>query len=275
MAGEKRFILPNDIPLEVYPKPEVFISEARRLTEKAQKQGLVIRVMGAFAVRNYFPGYIDLYNKMKRLGDRVYTDIDFAAYGKHRAKLVSFFETQGYEVEKDTLMYFGQSRHIYFSDNYLERVPMIDVFFDKLDMNHCVNYGGRLELDPYSVSMTDLLLQKLQIVQMNDKDFKDALVMILASPLGESDDKMVNLHYIAKLMSDDWGFYYTSTRNLEKIKAYLPKVEVLNEEQHAVISAKIDQLKKVIEDEPKSLRWKIRSASGPKKIWYKEVSDWA
>ncbi|MEI8133030.1 MAG: hypothetical protein WCG34_11405, partial [Leptolinea sp.] len=140
MPSEMQFILPNDIPLDIYPKPEVFISEAHRLTEEAQKQGLILRVMGAFAVRNYFPEYIDLYNKMKRLGDRVFTDIDYAAYGKHRSKLVSFFQSQGYEIEKDTVMYFGQDRHIYFSNNYIEKVPMIDVFFDKLDMNHCINY---------------------------------------------------------------------------------------------------------------------------------------
>jgi len=275
MQGEKRFILPNDIPLDIYPKPEIFISEAHRLTEEAQKQGLVLRVMGAFAVRNYFPEYVDLYNKMKRLGDRVFTDIDFAAYGKHRGKLVPFFESQGYSFDKDTMMYFGQERHIYFSDNYFERVPMIDVFFDKLDMNHCVNYSGRLELDPYSVSMTDLLLQKLQIVQMNDKDFKDGMLMILASPLGERDDRMVNLRYIAKLMAEDWGFYYTSTQNLEKIKNYTAKVDALNDEQRGVIAAKADQIRKAIEDESKGFMWKMRAKTGTKKIWYKEVSDWA
>ena len=275
MASEMKFILPNDIPLDVYPKPEVFIHEAQRLTEEAQKQGLVLRVMGAFAVRNYFPDYVDLYNSMKRLGDRVFTDIDFAAYGKHRSKLVAFFRSQGYEIDKDTVMYFGQDRHIYFSNNYLERVPMIDVFFDKLDMNHCINYGGRLELDPYSVSMTDLLLQKLQIVHMNDKDFKDAILLLLAAPLGEGEDRTISLPYLAKLMADDWGFYYTSTQNLEKIKAYTVKVPAINEEQAGIVSAKVENICRHLENEKKSFKWNLRARTGSKKMWYKEVSDWA
>jgi hypothetical protein len=275
MTSEMAFILPNDIPLDIYPKPEVFIHEAQRLTEEAQKQGLVLRVMGAFAVRNYFPDFIDLYNSMKRLGDRVFTDIDYAAYGKHRSKLVSLFHSQGYEIDKDTVMYFGQERHIYFSNNYLERVPMIDVFFDKLDMNHCINYAGRLELDPYSVSMTDLLLQKLQIVHMNDKDFKDAILLLLAAPLGEGEERTISLPYLAKRMADDWGFYYTSTQNLEKIKAYLVKVPAINEEQAGIVSAKVEKICQHLENEKKSFKWKLRARTGPKKMWYKEVSDWA
>ena len=63
----------------------------------------------------------------------------------------------------------GKTRQIYFGGT----VPMIDVFFDKLDYCHEVNYDGRLELDPYSVSLADILLQKLQIWEINDKDLKD------------------------------------------------------------------------------------------------------
>ncbi len=116
---------------------------------------------------------------MERLGERVFTDIDYAAYGKHRGKLVPFFQKAGYDFDKDTMMYFGQDRHIYFGD----KIPMIDVFYDKLDMNHMVDYRGRLEIHPYCVSLTDLLLQKLQIVEINDKDLKDAMLLLVAAPL--------------------------------------------------------------------------------------------
>jgi hypothetical protein len=264
------FRLPNDIPLDEYPKPEAFLDEARRLTDEAQKQGLVLRVMGPIALHVYFPEHVELYRRMERLGERVFTDIDYAGYGKQRGKMMSFFQAQGYEVNRRALMLYGQSRHIYFSD----RIPMIDVFFDQLPYNHPVDYRGRLELHPYCVSLTDLLLQKLQIVQINDKDLKDAMLLFLAAPLGETDQGMINARYVARLLADDWGFYYTATTNLEKVRSAMAGVAALSDEQRATIGTKVSALVQAIEGEPKSGKWKKRAQVGTKKPWYNDVSDW-
>jgi hypothetical protein len=270
MLTEKKFRLPKDIPLEEYPRPEVYLEEARRLIEAAQKQDLVLRVMGPIALHFYFPAYVDLYRRMERLGARVFTDIDYASYGKHRSKMVPFFQSQGYEVEKRALMMSGGERHIYFGD----RIPMIDIFFDKLNYNHPIDYKGRLEIHPLCVSLTDLLLQKLQIVQINDKDLKDSMLLLLAGQVGETDNGVVNARYIAKIMSDDWGFYYTATTNLAKVNSAAAGVTALSDEQRATITSKINQLLQVIENTPKSGRWKGREKVGTKKPWYREVSDW-
>lgn len=266
----QQFRLPRDIPLEEYPSPDVFLSESRRLVEEAQRQGLVIRVMGPIALHFHFPEYVDLYRRMERLGERVFTDIDFAAYSKQRGRLFAFFQAQGYDFDKETMLQFGQERHIYFGST----VPMIDVFFDKLDMNHCVDYRGRLEYHPYCVSLTDLLLQKLQIVEINDKDLKDAMLLLLASDLGHTDEGAINLDFLAKRMADDWGFYHTSTLNLEKVRAHTANVSALSEEQREVIGAKVDRILAALQDEPKSWKWKLRAQTGTRRIWYREVSDW-
>lgn len=271
MTTEIKFRLPKDIPLEEYPKPETYLEEARHLTDEAQKQGLVLRVMGPIALHFYFPQYIPLYRSLERLGERVFTDIDYAAYGKHRNQLVPFFESQGYLLEKRAAMLSGGERLIFFSS----RIPMIDVFFDKLNYNHLINYRGRLEFHPYCVSLTDLLLQKLQIVQINDKDLKDGMLLLLASEIGVDEANMINVDYVAKLLSDDWGFYYTSITNLNKIKESSGAVRALNEEQRATICAQADRLLEAIEAAPKSGKWKGRAKVGTSKIWYKEVSDWA
>jgi hypothetical protein len=256
--------------MEEYPRPETYLEESRRLTTEGQKQGIILRVMGPIALHFYFPEYVDLYRRMERLGERVFTDIDYASYGKCRGKIVPFFEKQGYELEKRAAMLSGNTRHIYFG----ERIPMIDVFFDQLSYNHPIDYRGRLELDSYSVSLTDLLLQKLQIVQINDKDLKDAMLLLLAAPVGEVDYGMVNAKYVAKIMSDDWGFYYTSTMNLGKVKTALDGVAVLSDPQRARIRENADLILRYIENAPKSGRWKGRAKTGASKPWYNEVSDW-
>jgi hypothetical protein len=283
MQPERKFRLPKDIPLEEYPKPEVFLEEARRLIEEAQKQGIVLRVMGPIALHFYFPEYVDLYRRMERLVNRVFTDIDYASYSKCRGKIVPFFQAQGYELEKRAAMLSGNTRHIY----YGSRVPMIDVFFDQLAYNHPIDYRGRLDIHPYCVSLTDLLLQKLQIVQINDKDLKDAMLLLLAAPLGEVDtdgkhpegDKhpigRINIRYLANLMSDDWGFFYTSTTNLGKVKVAVNQVGVLTDQNRAVIIERIDTIVQHIENAPKSGKWKGRAKVGTKKPWYNEVSDWS
>lgn len=267
---ERKFRLPKDIPIEEYPQPEEYLSETKRLIEEGQKQGIKLRVMGPIALHFFFPEYVDLYRKMERLGDRVFTDIDYASYGKSRGKIVPFFETQNYTLEKRAAMISGNSRHIYFGD----RIPMIDVFFDKLSYNHPIDYRGRLDIHPYCVSLADLLLQKLQIVQINDKDLKDGMLLLLAARIGESDEGMINAKYIAKLMSDDWGFYHTSTMNLEKIKLSSAGVTVLTDQHRSVIAEKADKLLQEIENTPKSGKWKSRSKVGTKKLWYNEIPDW-
>ena len=201
-----QFILPKDIPLDRYPKPQVFLDEGKRIAEEAQKQGIVMRVMGPLALHYYFPEQIDLYAKLERLGDRYFTDIDYATYSKTRKHLVKFMESVGYECDLQTMAMTGTTRHIYFGG----KVPMIDVFIDKLDYCHEVNYDGRLELDPWSVSLADILLQKLQIWEINDKDLKDIEYLFTVAEFGEDDTKMVNVGYIARRFADDWGFWYTA-----------------------------------------------------------------
>jgi len=207
---------------------------------------------------------------MERLGERVFTDIDYASYGKNRGKIVPFFEKQGYVLEKRAAMMSGGSRHIYFGP----RIPMIDVFFDKLDYNHPIDYKNRLELHPYCVSLSDLLLQKLQIVKINDKDLKDAMLLLLAAQIGENDQNKINVKYVAKIMAENWGFYYTSIMNLNKVQAAIYGVPALSDTDRLLIKENAETIIKVIEMEPKSGKWKNRSKAGTDKIWYKEVSDW-
>jgi len=273
MTADRKFRLPKDIPLDEYPKPEVFLTEGRRLIDEAQKQGMILRVMGPIALHYHFPDYVELYGHMERLGERVFTDIDYAAYGKHRGKLVPFFQSQGYDYNKRLMMLFGQTRHIYFASG-ADRVPMVDIFFDKLDMNHCVDYKNRLEIHPYCVSLTDLLLQKLQIVQINDKDLKDMMLLLLAAQVSDTDQGAINGKYVARLFSDDWGFYYTATTNLKKVQDAVESVPVLTAGHRKVIRDKANQLLEVIDQAPKSGKWQKRAKTGTSKPWYNDVSDW-
>jgi hypothetical protein len=271
VAERKPFILPKDIPLEQYPKPEVFLSEGRRIAEEAQKRDIVMRVMGPPALHYYVPDHVELYAALDRFGPRYFGDVDFASYGKRRDKVPAFMKDMGYECDLDTLMLSGKTRHIYYGG----ALPMIDVFFDKLRYCHEIDFAGRLELDPISISLSDILLQKLQIWEINDKDLKDIEFMFVCVPIGDDDVGKVNEGYVVRRLADDWGFWYTATTNLTRTKEHVDGVAALSAEQKLQVKQVADRLAARIETEPKTKRWRKRAKKGTSKVWFNQgFSDW-
>jgi hypothetical protein len=267
----KPFILPKDIPLDRYPKPEVFLAEGRRIVDAARAAGLTLRVMGPLALHYYYPDRVELYARLERLGERYFTDIDYAAYGRNAGKLRALMERLGYDCDLDTLMMTGKTRQIYYGG----AVPMIDVFLDKLDYCHRISFQGRLELDDYCIPLTDITLQKLQIWEINDKDLKDLEFLFIVADVGDDEAHRINRSYIARRLAGDWGFWYTATTNLGRVKAHVDGVGVLDEAEKARVRQRCDDLLARIEAEPKTKDWQKRARKGTDRIWYNQsFSDW-
>jgi len=248
-----------------------FIQEAMRIVKLAEKRGIILRVMGACSIRLHCPKYEYLH---KELG-RELSDIDFASYDAHKPKMEKFFETVGYKPRKyitsDWAYVTGgaQRRHIY---DDMENKRVTDIFFDKLEMCHTIDFRGRLELDYPTITLADIVLEK-QIVKLAEKDVKDVFVLFREHEVGEKDKEMVNARYIARLLSRNWGFYYTLTTNLNRVKEFSRRYEALTERDHQDVTTKIDKLLEVIEKEPKSMGWKMRAKIGTRKKWYTEVGE--
>jgi hypothetical protein len=180
-------------------------------------------------------------------------------------------EKLGYECDVNTLMMTGKTRQIYYGG----AVPMIDVFLDKLDYCHEVNFKDRLEFDDYCISLTDIALQKLQIWEINDKDLKDTEFLLTVAAVGDDEGRKINRSYIAKRLGDDWGFWYTATTNLGRVKAHVDGVAAFDEAQRAFVKLRCDELLARVEAEPKTKDWNKRSKKGTDKIWYNQnFSDW-
>lgn len=285
-----KFTLPTDIPLDIYPGPDEFIEEAKKLVSEFEDLGVHIRVMGGLGIYLLIEGknLLKKWSSLKRLGERVFTDIDFAAYGKDRDKILNFLTEERnnhlYLVYKPSLYFYGGRRYIFYGSpeggkikgRNISRIPMLEFFFDELRMNHIIPFKGRLELGKYSLSPTDLLLSKLQIVKINEKDIKDVITLLLGFKVGDEDRNMINGRYISKLFANDWGFYYTAVNNLLKIREFLLNkfASVFDERERGVILGNIDKLLRMIEEEPKSFKWKLRAKVGPRRKWYNDVDEW-
>lgn len=250
---------------------EVFIDEAKLMVEEARKQGLTLRIMGGVGVRLHSLEFEGFARKLGRLGGtekQEFSDLDFMAYRRQRGQMPNFFKVFGYSKRPATLSTATTERQIYF---HPKGWFYLDVFFDVLKMNHDLNFKGRLELDYPTITVTDLLLEKLQIVQFTEKDLKDSLVLLRAHSVGGGEKEMINAKHIAKLLANDWGFWYTATTNLNGIKELTLRYEVLTNEEQGDIISKINEILKFIDMESKSFRWKRRAVIGNKVKWYRPV----
>ncbi len=242
---------------------EPIVNEALQLVTKANERGLILRLMGAIAFRVHCTKYQSLFSELKR----VLSDIDLAAYSSQRGDILKYMCEFGYEVDIRHAFVRGDRLIL----NKREAGYHVDIFFDKLEMCHTIDFKGILTVDYPTIPLSALLLEKLQIVHLTEKDVKDVAVLLLEHEVGESDDETINLAHIAKILSDDWGFYYTATTNLKKTKELL--AEFLPQRERLIVSNRIDVLLKRIDEEPKAFKWKVRSCIGTRKKWYQDVEE--
>jgi len=251
---------------------DIFLSEAKKIVDEAKKKDIVLRALGGVGIRLHSLHNVDFCKRMGRLGlgQQEFSDLDFMAYRKQRNMMEGFFKSLRYIKRITTLSTASSERQIYF---HPEGWLSTDVFFDKLLVaNHPLDFRGRLELDYPTISPTDLLLEKLQIVTFSEKDLKDTLILLFSHDIGEKDEKeVINAKHVATLLSKDWGLWYTTTSNLKKIQSLLPQMESVTQEERNQILSKVHQFIDYVEREPKTNAWKLRAIVGPKKRWYQHV----
>ena len=266
---------------------EVFLKEAQEIVEKAMEEGLTMRILGGLAIAIHSQDQKEFAVKLGRTGTGVikgqeYSDIDLIAYRSQRDRIKEFFEKLGYAKRRATLSTAASERQIYY---HPKGWFYVDVFFDRLLVaNHPVDFRGRLELDYPTITVTDMLLEKIQMWEaFSVKDLKDCLLLLKAHTVGDGAGKeQIDAAYIAKILAQDWGFWYTATTNLKKLRKFMAELDTLGKEaeiepsqvdrkDREEIIKKVDSLLERIEKEPKTLGWRMRAKIGTKKKWNNPV----
>ncbi len=245
---------------------EAFEAEAGRLVEAARAEGIVLRIVGALAFAHHCPRYRHLQDAL----GRTYTDIDFAAYGRDAERIRRLLAREGY-VE-DPHVYVGSEGGRLVAEHPRTGLHL-DVFLDKLEFSHTIPWAGRLEHDDPTIPLAEMLLQKMQIVQINEKDIIDTIMLLLEHPLGDHDEETVNVAYVAGLCAKDWGLWRTATMNLDKVRAMAASYANLPAEDKERVAAQVGTILERLEAEPKTLAWKIRNRVGDRVKWYRDVGE--
>ena len=248
---------------------EDFYSERTRILDalaRDENKHVIMRLVGALAFRTHCPEYGYLQDKL----GRVFTDIDFASYPRFVKDIRRILTELGYDEDKQVTQLFGDRRMLFHDPAFGRH---IDVFFNALYFCHPVRFAGRLEMEEFTLPLAELLLEKMQIVQINEKDIIDSIMLLREHPIGDTDREMVNAAIIARTLGNDWGFWRTVTANLRVLEQTLDDYDGLSSEDRAVVRERIKQLETRIESEPKTIKWKARARIGEKVKWYKDVEE--
>jgi hypothetical protein len=247
---------------------EAFETEAERLLRAADADGVTLRVLGALAFKRRCPRYAHLQDML----GRTYTDIDFGGYGRQVKEIRALLCREGY-VEDEMIYVESQGSRLVF--DHPQTHLHLDVFLDKLEFCHTISWDGRLEVDRYTIPLAEMLMQKMQIVEINEKDIIDTIMLLLEHAVGEEDGETINVGLVASVCARDWGWWRTLTMNLGKVKQMAAAYPQLGKPEKTRVAEQVDAILARIDAEPKSLAWKIRSRVGDRKKWYRDVGELA
>jgi hypothetical protein len=237
--------------------------EGIRLAQEAATRHLPVKLLGGVAVFVRCPSA-----KLPALS-RTYGDVDVISLSSERRKITGFLEEMGYQPDKLFNALHGATR-LNFMD--VDRERPLDVLLDRFVMCHTIDFRHRLELEPLTIPLVDLLLTKLQVVRINSKDHKDLIALLADHPLGGTAGDSIDVGRMTSLLGTDWGFEHTVRQNLVGVRSSLRDLELPPGMADAV-SERIASILSALDTGRKSLRWKSRAIVGERVRWYELPED--
>jgi hypothetical protein len=240
------------------------LPEAVALAQGATDAGLGLKLLGGLAVRVLCPAF----PPRQRAGQ----DMDFACLSKGRKNVVAYLERSGCEPDRRFNNLNGD-RQMYF--NAPSGRP-IDVMVDRLAMCHTLDFRPSFGRLPLTVDAVDVLLSKMQIVELNEKDARDTLHLLSGVPVSGSgatvpdgSGAQIDSDRFAKVLGADWGWWRTVTGNLKKLPHLAAEhPELIPPDPPLDPIAQSEYLLQLAESTPKGVKWKLRANVGDRVRWY-------
>ncbi|MFL5827501.1 MAG: hypothetical protein ACJ76V_13330 [Thermoleophilaceae bacterium] len=239
---------------------DLLLSLTTGLIDKAAARRTPMRALGGIGIHLRAPQAAPALR-------RDFADVDLAAPRKARRQVTEVMEEAGLRPEPEFNALQGARRQIWWMP---DETTHVDVFLGEFVMCHRLNLDERFGVDHPALPAADLLLMKLQVVELNRKDVTDTAALLATHELGEEDENgFINRHRVVDVLSTDWGFYTTATDNLEKIPRLVADMDAEVGRQVAETAGRIRQ---EVEEAPKSRGFKLRSRVGRRVRWY-ELPD--
>jgi hypothetical protein len=239
------------------PILEDIVAEGERVLGLASGDGVAVRLLGGVAVRLQAPTLPPAF-------DRAYKDLDFAVPKGGSSAADRLLRGAGYEPHT-AFNALNQKERMLFFDTAHDR--QVDVFVGAFRMCHEIPLSDRLAVQERTVPLAELLLTKLQIIELNEKDVRDTLLLVHGHEVADEDGAAINGARIAELCAGDWGLWRTITANVEKVSEHASDYEVPQEDRDRM-TTRLGEVLERIEAAPKTRGWKLRARIGERKRWY-------
>lgn len=235
------------------------LAEGRRLVELLDAANVRARLLGGAGIA------LHAHAPWPDVLQRSYGDLDFVVRRRDGATFRRTLEKAGYEPNQRFNALHGHRRLLYYEGQHGRQV---DAFLGAFRMCHAFDLDARLPESGYALAPADLLLTKLQVVEINDKDLLDVLALLLDHPLGDRDEEAIERGYVAGVLGGDWGWYTTVTDNLDRVADRLARTTELPETTRAQLRESIAAVAALARSAPKSIRWRARARVGRRVPWY-------
>jgi hypothetical protein len=247
--------------------PAAIIERALHLANITRDNGILFRLFGSCAV------YIKCANALEILRDnnREPKDIDAVVSRNDLHLFRQISRNNGWHEQIEVTALTDGSR-LRFTSN--DQSLTLDVAVDYLRFNQTLNLNNRLSLDWPTISVTDLLLSKLQIAEPSTNDLVDMAALIARFNVATSDESELCLERICGLCGTSWGWYRATVAACSMLSADSLTLAVVLSRQHInVIAERASQIARAVEATPKSLAWKARCFVGDRVQWYTPVES--
>lgn len=238
------------------------IGESLRIIAEGKNHDAVLRMIGGLAVRAHCE---DL-----EFCEREYGDIDLVGLEKESSKIRSSFEALGY-IEDRSVAQSTDGTQLLFQRSDTE--DHVDVFLNKLRMEHTIDLRDRLQIEKLTISVSDILLTKLIVFVMNEKDYRDIFTIIKDMEFGDTDGRgVINRNYIARTCAKDWGLYQDIAAKIDECLQIMGHYG-FSDEDAARMRSRFLAIREAMKESPKSLKWKMRGIIGTRIAWRDTVDE--
>jgi hypothetical protein len=251
------------MPMETRKPIADIREEAQRLVTVGRQDDIPVRLLGGLAIELSRPA------AQRPLFERVYNDIDVMIGPKDGRRIRELLSDEGYTPDQEFNALHGRNR-LLFHDNLNER--QIDVFVGKFSMCHTVPVRAPAVGPDGTIPLAELLLTKLQIVELNAKDQSDILNLLFCHELTDHDDRTINVEYVASVCAIDWGLWRTCKLNVGRSGEAAAAAD-LSGDVRDTLTQRLDLLWDRIQAAPKSTKWRLRDRVGDRVRWYEEPDD--
>jgi hypothetical protein len=233
---------------------------ARSLIGAGEAARVTMRLLGGLAVYARAP------SAARPPLARSYRDFDLAVRAKGGPAASRVIEEAGLVPDRHFNALHGARRMIFAAPEGYG----VDLLIGRFEMAHAIPIEDGFGEDATTIAAADLLLTKLQIVEIEAKDLGDAAALVLDLPPGSGPGSIDVDRFVAPL-AEDWGLYHTVELNVPKLRSFA--ASTLPAERADVVAERLDALALAMEAAAKSLRWRLRARVGERVVWYETPEE--